>query len=832
VARADVAGAQPAPVVAPAGPGQPALAVGVGQGVLLSKVCPSATGCTPAGGASLAAPAEVAAKLGAARATVVRLAGGRHLVRVDVDADNGASWVALLAAPPAKEAASGPRQLWSGVVSAPRGQHGEGKSRVVLQEKAGDGERVIVGERWDEVTICGRPTVVNARRVEPATMTLERGVQLDNLTAADRKQAVRVSAAAGSAEGRAPWAVLRATAASSAVERNFAALTDGDPATAWSENRPGDGRGEFVTMSAASEVGIEGFEITVRPSKEVVGGAAPKRAYLATDDRLFEVTFPEDAWQKPVARWDVALPAPVRTSCVALVLDEAFGGRAESARVTVAEVRARTPFDASTPDALVGALAGGGERARAAAALLARGGAAAVTAAISGYERLDDAGKMLALDVIDTGSCQSHARFFGDLLAARADAGKPSRDRSFHETRTLAQSELLHARDRLRRCGRAAAEVLARVVAEGTGPARSLAAAELPLVAPAESVSVLLDAMAKADDAGRRELRAALSLAAKSARAWPAFTAELEASRRATRGPVLEIDLFRALGAYIERVEGSAQAFAAVARQQRDFRARYLLLGPAAELARAGDRAALAWLGLSLRTDGDAHVRARAAEVSARVPELLPHLAVAAEDGEVRVRQAAANSIGVIAANGDGRSGGAKTTAAARDALVRRLRLDPWTFVRSGAARSLGALPADAGADRSLAAAMGDASPEVRMAAIDALGEHRAAAYAPAIRELMADSAQPGDVRVSAVLALATMCDRQSIDAWTKMAHRVANPQGEQDLRLGVAAVAALGRLHPADLSARLAPVNVKGVPASLRDLVRAAVNGKGACAR
>jgi len=326
---------------------------------------------------------------------------------------------------------------------------------------------------------------------------------------------------------------------------------------------------------------------------------------------------------------------------------------------------------------------------------------------------------------------------------------------------------------------------------------------------------VLLDAMARADDAGRRELRAALSLAAKSARSWPSFTAELEPARRAARGPVLEVDLFRALGPYIERVEGSAQAFAAVARQQKDFRARYLLLGPAAELARTGDRAALAWLGLSLRTDADAHVRARAAE-----------------DGEVRVRQAAAHSIGVIAANGDGRSGAPATTAAARNALVRRLRLDPWTFVRSGAARSLGALPAEAGADRSLASAMADASPEVRMSAIDALGEHRAAAYAPAIREVMGATKQPGDVRISAVLALATMCDRASIEAWTTMARRVANPQGEQDLRLGVAAIAALGRVHPPDVAARLAPVNVKGVPSSLRDVVRAAINSKGACPR
>jgi len=80
------------------------------------------------------------------------------------------------------------------------------------------------------------------------------------------------------------------------------------------------------------------------------------------------------------------------------------------------------------------------------------------------------------------------------------------------------------------------------------------------------------------------------------------------------------------------------------------FRTRFLVLGPAAELARAGDASALDYLRAALKSDEDPHVRARAAEVSARVPALTAELAAAAGDPEVRVREAAVTAIKRIAA--------------------------------------------------------------------------------------------------------------------------------------------------------------------------------------
>src|SRR6185436_11014948 len=108
--------------------------------------------------------------------------------------------------------------------------------------------------------------------------------------------------------------------------KKFFTLTDGDPETTWSEaKRNGDGRGEFVTLSSASEVPIRGFELAVRPAvADVPDGAAPHTLYLATENRVFEVTMPEDAWQKPGARYDIKLPEPIKTACIAVVLDTAY----------------------------------------------------------------------------------------------------------------------------------------------------------------------------------------------------------------------------------------------------------------------------------------------------------------------------------------------------------------------------------------------------------------------------------------------------------------------------------------------------------------------------
>jgi HEAT repeat protein len=698
-----------------------------------------------------------------------------------------------------------------------RGEHGEERStEIVYEPLAQGGGRVLVGERRADVTLCGRPTLVGAREIDPATLTLARASSVQNLSPAERAAAPKIKASRDQHAGaRSEARLLRATAASSAVEKRLAEITDGDPATAWSENKPGDGRGEFVSMSSADEVPIRGIELVVRPTEDVPEGAAPKRFYLATPDQVFEVTMPEDAWRQAAGtRYAIALPAEVRASCLAVVLDEAYATK-PAARVTIAEIEARTAFDGLSPESLAAALGAGGDRGKGAAALLARAGEAGTKATIAAYEKLDEAGRQLAAGVIDAAPCKAQAPFFAARFAALS--GEPGKRAPAPGE---ADPELNHARDRLRRCGRSAALALAKVVVEGAPRARLAAADELAALAPDVAVPAILDAMAGADEAARRDLRAALARAAKSTRALAALADEVTEAKLGKRGETLAVDFFRAAAPSLGKVDGAAAAFAALAAKSTSFRARYLLQAPAAELSRAGDPLAQAYLRDALLKDQDAHVRARAAEVAAGVSVLASDLVAATGDPDPRVREAAVNAF--VSA----------PLPATATALATRLASDEWTFVRAAAARALGALPAEARVDQALAAALGDRASEVRARALDGLAAHRAAAHLDAIRERQDDDAEDADVRARAILALGALCDARSVNAWTKLALAARQPMDERDRRLGTAAIAALGDAHPADLAERLAPLLARDAPGPLREMAKAALGAASSCKR
>ncbi|WP_437867637.1 HEAT repeat domain-containing protein [Sorangium sp. So ce363] len=859
------AAAQAAPVVLPHAAGQQALAVRIDPGGVTARACPAAAACTPDGGKVVAVPSEVAPLLGGARVVPVTLADGKRLAKIEAPAGGkpagagapegaSGSWVMLLAAPLAGKGTE-PLVLWSGWTGVAIGEHGEGRSdAVVVEPLGGSGSRVLVGQLRDDVTLCGRPALVGASEVDPRTMTLLKGASFQNLSAEERRGAGKVVAERRDADAAAAaFRLLRPTAASSAVGKRFAEIADGDPKTAWSEGKAGAGRGEFVSFSSADEVGITGLGLRIKPPDGVEGGAAPRTLFVATPDRLFQVSLPEDAWLKESAGYEVKLPEEIKASCIAVVLDDAYapagaGGRGApavpEARVTIAEVTARTAFDGQGPAALVGALAGGGERSRAAAALLARGGPEAVEAAIAGYDRLDPAGRQLARGVIDTAPCAVQIPFLTARLASgaasaaqlapgAASAGRASGLASAAPGRAARAAppepdpELHHARDRIRRCGRAAAPALAEIVKAGAAAARVAAARELALVAPAEAIPALLDALAGARGAARRELRAALALAARSERAASVVEEEVQIERLRARPEDAQLDLLRALGPALGRVKGGGAAFQALASAgSAPFERRYLLQAPAAALARAGEAPAEAYLRASLRKDADAHVRLRAAEVAADVPSLAQDLLAAASDPDARVREAA------IVALARAASTGAKLPAGAAEALAARLTSDPWTFIRGGAALAIGAMPATPAGDRALVGALADSSPEVRRHALDGLGAHRAAAHIEAVRDRAEDKEEDVEVRARAILALGAMCDASSVDLWTRLAHRAKAPIGEHDQRLGSAALAALGSVHPADLPARLKPLLDKDTPHGLREAARAALSAAPQCGR
>jgi HEAT repeat protein len=782
-------------------------AAGTGQGPLTLSVDKQAAGvvvlgCTKASCSTadlhpiaFDRPPPADAAPATARLAVLPVGQGRSVIRVELGGA-GHGWEALVAAPLGE--AANPVVIWSGPVPDLAAGEADAGSKVEASEGDGGVYKVLVGEVRKDLNLCGRSTLLSPKVIDPSDLKLK-PVKMQRLSRPERARAEKIQAARLANTPTPLSHLLAANGASSAIG-SPSALTDGDPDTTWSEARGGDGMGEFVAMRAPSEVELTSFAITIRPPKRnVEAGSSPKTFFLATDDRLLEVTIPEDAWTKPGAAYVVKPPTPVRTSCVALVLDDSFG-TANNENVTVAEVTALSEFDGTTDHAgLVGALAGGGQRAQAAAALLMRGGEPAQKAVVDGFDNLDEQGKRLAMGVIDTAACPASSRFFAPRLAA---AGKQERE---------------HARDRIRRCGRASAQALAEVMRKGDDKQRWAAAEELSAIDPATAIAHLGPMLAKADPKTRAAIRTLLARASglpNSARAMGRLLDD------PSLAPVAAIDVLRSSSAQVETVGlPAAASFARLSRGDLDTRGRFLLCEPGARLATKGDLRGVGFLYERILRDPEPMVRERAASVAFGIPALRPVLMTALEDENVRVRDAAAGSLSGV--------------DDAQRYLVRRLLIDGWPRVRARAADSLASCGKGTESDEALKHALSfDDSARVRARIAAALGARSVTSAAPLLRERAEDPMEDRNVRVKSVIALGQVCDRAATSMLTGMAKGAGEPYATEEAnQLGVAAIVALGRLHPADLAARLKPIaDGKHTPRHVRSAARAALLETAVC--
>jgi HEAT repeat protein len=695
-------------------------------------------------------------------------------------------------------AGQGDEPIFKGLTGYTRGEEGDRSGqRVLVKDRDGQSKFVIIAETREDTRICGQSeTVLGAKGLNPATMKLV-GATLPRLDKPTRDGAERV-VAQPRASTTAPLArILVATGGSSP---NAPALTDGKVETTWSEARTGDGHGEFVTMRAPSELPIHSLVITVAPSMPKAGGAAPRTFYVTTDEKAFLVTMPEDAWLKPGQTYDVPFPAPVRTGCVAIVLDGAYA-HDTTPEVTIAEVEAVTTFDADGAKLADVAKALGTPRGEEAAALLRRATAEGLAAVVTEYPTLDARGRALAVDVASSaGACDGPA---AELL-----------------TRALADRETevrRRALGRIERCGKAAGPALVLAVSGEDEPRRLAAAPLLATVAPSLAIEPLAEQMGKGKPETRRAIRGAF------ARASVGATRDklLALLARREMPLVARLDLLRAMGAKLAELRPEADvALADLLRASPDMTTRYLLTQPLAHLARAREATSgeLSRLAELARRDPEWPVRAHAVELSAAIAPLAPIVIAAASDPEPRVREAALRGIASSRL-------GAGVPAAA-EAMTR----DEWTFVRIAAAEALGAAPQGPAATSALVAGLEDKSPKVRSTAIAALGRQRAIAQAPRVRERLDDTKEDPEVRALAARTLGAMCVQSASDRLTKLALLSRSPVDEADERIGVAAIDALGALHPADLAARLAPLRVKGIPMPVRRAVERAISEPSPC--
>jgi hypothetical protein len=701
--------------------------------------------------------------------------------------------------------AGGKEPLFAGLTGWVAGEAGERRGLEVRVLPQDGGASVVLGDLREDLRICGdATTLLEPRALDPATLVFH-GATMQRLSPARRDGAVALEATP--LHGPAPLPLARLLRADGASSGEASALTDGDPATAWTEARPGRGQGEFVLLSAPFDVPIERLVVTVAPSTPPAprpSGAAPETFYLATPDATFAVTLPEDAWSHPGAPYAVAFPSPLRTSCLALVLGSAFTRGLAHPDVTVAELTAYSGFDhpGATLADVAAALAGAGPTGQAAAGLLERAGAPGVQAASAAFAGLGPEGRGLATHVaMSAASCSVS----GPILAhALADADAVVRAKAQHKLEEPG-------------CGREALPALLAALKE---PAlRASVAPVAALVGRGRAFGSLVEALGAANGPGEPHvLRSAVSFAARGVAADELARA-LDAA--AARPPASRVDLLRALGDRLAEVaHASATYVGPVLAAGLPLESRYPLVEELDPLAAAGDDGARALLrGLTAR-DPDWEVRARAAEGLARAldPASASVVASALADPEPRVRSAAVRAVAA------GRLSSLGPT------LARLLANDGWSFVRVAAAEALASLPSGADADRSLADALDQLSPRVREQAVAALAAHRATPYAAKVAARVKDVKEDAAVRVAATRALGPLCDAKDLDLLTRLAVAGASSPSADEVTMGLAATDALGALHPRDLAARFAPLAAAGVRPDARAAAAAALAAPPSC--
>jgi HEAT repeat protein len=775
---------------APAGGGLPALDVRVD---LARMVVEAGTTTIP-----IRLPAQAGARPTDADVSVLPIAidGGKNVIHVKVRAkdSDGLAWEALLAAGRAEP-------IFAGVTGYVSGDPGERAGKTVRVVPNGATSFVLVGDVREDVRVCGQEfTQLDPQALYPSLEL--RSATTQRLDPDQREQAQPIVAADVGPQAAPALARLLVARGSSVPGSLGAELTDGDPATVWAEQRPGIGQGEFVVMAAPKDVPIARMQVVVTPASRERDGAAPKTLYLVTGAETFVVTLPVDGWLKPGDAYEIALPHPVQTSCVALVLNDAYTRGLAHPDVGIAELVAYSEFDA--PGATLEDVAKrlSSERGTVAAQVLERAGSAALAAAEKAYGGLDDRGRALAIDVASSHEgCVDAAPLLARGLCEKA--GEAPRK----------------AREKLERC-KGAAPVLTRAVREDPA-SRACAAPTLAAIAGAEALEPIADAMAATGEAEREtraELRSAFALALKSAAPGQLGTLLLDAKR----GAGARLDMMRAAGARVtESPAEVGRALAEVLAGAPPMRVRYLALAPLGELARAGDGAAAARIADAAVRDPDWPVRARAAELGAGLAAAAAALMAAARDPEPRVREAALQSLA------------AGPPPAAIDVARAAAVTDAWPFVKAQALGVLAKAPASAGVDDALRRAMQDASSHVRLAAVLATGLRRTSALHDAVRERLDDVAEDAEVRAAAARTLGAVCDASSVDRLTSLAHGVGVPGTTDDeQQICVGALIGLAALHPPDLHERLAPLLSPKASPHVRAAAEQALAARGVCAR
>ncbi len=768
----------------PAQGGLPSLSVTVARDLKSLKLGKPA-------GAAVEVPIDAPVKAGTKpEVRAVAIGQGRSIVHVTVatqEGDRSGTWEALIA--PSLDA-----PIFAGRTGFVRGPEGEREgTRLEIVRRADGTNAVLVSEIREDSRICGEDaTSIRPRGLDPKTLAL-RGATVQRISADVRARAKKLVPEKSAAPRTPPIAKLLSLGGESSAQGLAKNLLDDRADTAWTEDRPGVGQGEFVTFRAPRELPIERLVLTVTPTSPPTDFAAPHTVYLVTPGDVRELSIPEDAAFQPGAELEVRFATPLRTDCLSIVLGDAYAEGVAAPRVGIAGISAYSALEAKPLEATARDLGSGPEPSEAATAFLKRAGEPGLAAIANVYNALDPAGRARAIEVATSApSCDAAGKV---LLLGVVDVDREASRK---------------ARDRIERCGKGAARALITGLGSPDPKLRAVSAELLGLVAPREALEPLVGALGRGERPERSAVRAATAKAARNA---PPAT--LDAWLVGGNSVQKRIEVLRAFSGRIGELAHAEEALVSAARSP-EMGTRYVLVDVARAFALARpDRGAPL---VGLLDDSDAYVRVRAAEASAGIPSVTPKLVAHLADPEPRVREAA---FGALASSGAAPS---RETEAA-------LAADEWTFVRVAAASALGSMrTVSPTTDKALEAALADKTTLVRQAALAALGARHATGSSAAISALARDVEAPLELRVSATRALGAVCAVSELDALTRAAGRAASPADEADLRIGLAAIDALGQIHPDDLGARLAKLREKNVRPPLRHAADRAIAEPSAC--
>lgn len=665
----------------------------------------------------------------ATRGARIDLGGGKSVVHIVLPIAGGAYEVL---------ASSNGETLFSGITGT------VGESQLLrLMAMPGRAPTIVRAKTDDRVHLCGQAeTLLAPQGLDPKTWSWKRA-SLQQLSTKTREAAIALNAEDAPAPSMPPVLMLDANVSSSGEPR---AATDGDPTTAWREERSGIGQGEFF-IARAQGAPLRGLTLLLGHGGD--GADAPAAFYVLTDGKAFHVSAPQPS---SAQRWThVPFPEPVSTSCLAVILDTTRS-EARDPTVGIREVYATTDLDANAELPLeLARLAVTDENAR---RLLGRASSSGRTTLARDFWNLTPEARRAVIETLEpTLACEDMAHL--EALALADAKLAPLATRFFDRCTTRATRGLLDAFD------------------QNNASVRGELASTVALLARHEATPHLMSALGQGNRATRARIRAAL------ARILAGASAE-ERAKIAEESSSLEgaafIDLLSAFG---PRVVDHSVAFLARTKKlvlERDVDTRWDLTPL---LGLFVDKGALVDEYTEILRDNDPALRVLATKNAPA--RLIAVLGERAMDPSPRVREAALERLTQI--------GGARESVAAA------AMSDDFAFVRIAAARALTDVPGELATD-TLVSHLNDPVLRVRVASLDGLAA-RASTGIEVFERLAFEATAPYELRVGALQALENRCRTSRPSSLEALARKIGSPVDQAEYRVSFAAFAALARTTP-----------------------------------